>query len=286
MKIGIIGLGLIGGSIAIKLKEKLGADIVAYNRREESLISAYKDGVISKYSTESLDIFEGCDIIFVCTPVDKITLYCEKLKPYINSDTIITDVGSTKNNICKKMAKMKDISFIGGHPMAGTECSGYKSAKKDLFNNAVYIIAPLPNSKKEHIERLKAVIIELGAKPVIMDCETHDGAVAAVSHVPHIIAYALANEVSELEDEKMSMQTLAAGGFKDTTRIASSNPEVWSAICEENKEQVVKTTEIFIEKMQEALEYIKNDNYKELSIFFQNAKEFRDGLKKREEKQK
>lgn len=278
MKIGIVGLGLIGGSLAIAAKERLGAEIVALSRSEAPLKKAYDDGIVSEYSVESMEMFSGCDIIFVCTPVDKIAGYCQRLRQYVGKDTIISDAGSTKERICREMEKISDISFIGGHPMAGTQYSGYGAAMGNLFENAVYVITPLENSKKSHIKKLTDFIKAIGAKPVVMEADRHDRTVAAVSHVPHIIAYALANEVAELEDSRKSMQTLAAGGFKDTTRIASSSPEVWSAICRENKDNVINVTKAFMEKMQEALTLLENEQYDGLSQFFKSAKLFRDGF--------
>ena len=154
MVIGIIGLGLIGGSIAKALKEKTNIEIVAMNRSEKSLIDAYNDGVIDKYSLTDMSIFKECDIIIVCTTVDTIPTYVSKLKPYIKKDCIITDVGSTKKKICDTLSNIKDICFIGGHPMAGSEQTGYKSAKAHLFENAFYILTPINNVPQSKIDKM------------------------------------------------------------------------------------------------------------------------------------
>ena len=279
MKIGILGLGLIGGSIALAAKNRLNADIAAVSRSIVPLEKAYADGIVNKYSTEDLSIFSDCEIVFICTPVDKITQYCKELGKYTTKDTIITDVGSTKEHICRQMEKMPDINFIGGHPMAGTEFSGYSAAKENMFDNAVYVIAPLKNSKQEHIEKLENFAKGIGARPIIADPVAHDKAVAAVSHIPHIIAYSLSNTASHMNDKYDLVHNLAAGGFKDTTRVASSGAEIWCAICRENKENVLQAGKLFADKMNEALTLLGNDDYEKLSEFFREAKIFRDSFK-------
>lgn len=272
--IGIIGLGLIGGSLAKCFKAKIkDVKIFAMNRSEKSLTDAFKDGVIDVYSTNDMSIFENCDIVFVCTSVDKIPYYAEKLIPYINENCIITDVGSTKKVICSEMQKFEGINFIGGHPMAGSEKTGYKSAKAHLFENAFYILTPGKNISKEMLDKMIELVKVTEAVPVVLDPDHHDYTVAAVSHVPHIIAYALVNTVKELDDENCYMHSLAAGGFKDITRIASSSPEVWSGICSDNSDKILKV----ISRFKENIEIIENNlkDIKNLYKIFDEAKEYR-----------
>lgn len=272
--IGIIGLGLIGGSLAKCFRNKIkDVKITAMNRSEQSLLDAKSDSIIDEYSLNDMSIFRDCDIVFVCTSVDKIPEYVEKLLPYIKKDCIITDVGSTKKNIYNEMLKFQDINFIGGHPMAGSEQTGYKSAKAHLFENAFYILTPNNIVTKTILDNMLALVRLTGAVPLVLDPDCHDYTVAAISHVPHIIASALVNTVKELDDEKCYMHSLAAGGFKDITRIASSSPEVWSSICSDNKEKILKVISKFKENIEEIELEIKGDD--NLYDFFDEAREYR-----------
>lgn len=279
-KIGIIGLGLIGGSLAKCLKaRKKDLIITAMNRSEQSLIDAIADGVIDSYSLTDMSIFNDCEIVFVCTSVDKIPEYVERLLPHIKKDCIITDVGSTKKVIYNEMLKFNNINFIGGHPMAGSEQTGYKSAKAHLFENAFYILTPNSNVTDKMINNMIEIVKLTGAVPLVLDPDYHDYTVAAISHVPHIIASALVNTVKALDDENHYMHSLAAGGFKDITRIASSSPEVWNSICKDNRDKILSVLKIFrknIEKIENELE----DN-NDLYDFFDSAREYRNTFARR-----
>ena len=273
-KIGIIGLGLIGGSLAKCLKtRKKDLIITAMNRSEQSLIDAKADGVIDSYSLTDMSIFKDCDIVFVCTSVDKIPQYVERLLPYIKKDCIITDVGSTKKIIYDEMLKFKDINFIGGHPMAGSEKTGYKSAKPHLFENAFYILTPNSNVTDKMVNDMVEIVKLTGAVPLVLDPDRHDYTVAAISHVPHIIASALVNTVKALDDENHYMHSLAAGGFKDITRIASASPEVWSSICKDNRDKILSVLKNFRENIESIEKELEDNN--NLYNFFDNAREYR-----------
>lgn len=275
MKIGIIGLGLIGGSLAkILKKNNLATKIVAFNRTESPLIEAYKDNNIDLYTTTIDDSFKDLDIIFICTPVDKIISYVEDLKKYITQDCILTDVGSTKMNITNQLSNISDITFIGGHPMAGSEKTGYVASTYHLFENAYYILTPYDNTPKDKIDVLITLIKQIGAIPIILTSKEHDLAVAGISHLPHIIASALVNSVNILDkDNYMSM--LAANGFKDVTRIASASPYIWESICLDNKEAILKTLNVFVEQLKS---FEQNLNAENIFNFFETAKEYRDTL--------
>lgn len=278
-KIGIIGLGLIGGSIAKCLREKTDYDIVAMSRSEQPLIDAKENGDISEYSLTDINIFKDCDIVFVCTSVDKIPSYVERLIPVIKESCIITDVGSTKEVIYNEMLKFEDINFIGGHPMAGSEKTGYKSAKAHLFENAYYILTPNKSITKDMLNFMLGIVRTLGAIPLVLDPAYHDYTVAAISHVPHIIAAALVNTVRDLDDDNKYMHSLAAGGFKDITRIASSSPEVWTGICEDNRDKILKVISRLKENIESAEKMISEG--KSLYDFFDNAREYRNTFNSR-----
>jgi prephenate dehydrogenase len=198
--------------------------------------------------------------------------------PIIKKDCIITDVGSTKNNIFNDMLRFgTDINYIGGHPMAGSEQTSYKAAKPFLLENAYYVLTPSPTVSSDKINTFKKLIQLTGAIPIVIKPDEHDYTVAAISHVPHIIAASLVNMVKSLDSENQLMHALAAGGFKDTTRIASSSPEVWSSICADNKECILKVIDSFKAELDNFANAISNDS-NDLSNLFAQAREYRNSF--------
>ncbi len=277
-KIGIIGLGLIGGSLARALKARCQFEIVATNRSETPLLAAYKEGVIDRYTCAVDETFAGCDIVFVCTPVNKIMGYVEALRQYVSEDCLITDVGSTKATLYHEAAAMGTLRYIGGHPMAGSEKIGYSESKEYLFENAYYIITPLPTVPEAVVSEFSEILKKIGAIPIRIPADKHDFVVAAISHTPHIIASALVNNVKNLETDDHLLQALAAGGFKDITRIASSSPEMWNSICLENKSEILKVLGSFIGVLNEMETMVAKGDGDALFAFFQSAKQFRDSF--------
>lgn len=277
IEIGIIGLGLIGGSIAKALKSKIDVRIVAMNRSEQSLTMAFDEKIIDDYTLSDYSRFKNCDIIFICTPVDKITAFVEQLIPHIKASCIITDVGSTKGQIYEQMLKFEGINYIGGHPMAGSEQTSYVASREYLLENAFYILTPTPNVDKEAISNFEKLVKTIGAIPIIISPKEHDFAVAGISHVPHIIASALVNTVKYLDDGKNYMHTLAAGGFKDITRIASSSPEIWSSICFDNKDSILEVLRAFKSAIESYENKILTDDDKLYDMFSQ-SREYRNSF--------
>lgn len=241
LNLGFIGFGLIGGSIARSLRKR-GADIsvYVYSRRENpELLQGVKDGVIDDIFYDIDDRLSVCDIIFLCAPVLKNVEFFPLLKNIIKPDCILTDVGSVKGNICKA-AKEHGLSaqFIGGHPMAGSEKTGYENSTDILLENAYYLLTPTKDNKQEDIDNLEYIVKKTGANCVILNPDDHDSITAAISHVPHILAVSLVNMVRKNDNEEENMKAFAAGGFKDITRIASSSPEMWQDICLANKDSI------------------------------------------------
>ena len=211
-KAGIVGLGLIGGSLCKALRNRYGIEkIVASNRSEDVLKEALAEGFIDEYSLEINDMFKGCDVVFICTPVNLIYHYACLLAPIVGKNCVISDVGSTKGHIYDEMKNLGDsITYIGGHPMAGSERFRYNASKEHLFENAYYIITPAEGTDEAKTLEFKEMVEKIGAIPVIVSPYEHDYAVAAISHVPHIIAAALVNNVKKLDSEKEYMHLLAA----------------------------------------------------------------------------
>lgn len=233
MKIGFIGLGLIGGSIARAVRHFYpDAEILACSRTRASVEQAVHDGVVSRMMDHVTEDFGDCDYIFLCAPVSSNAEYLKQLKPLIRPSCIITDVGSTKSDIHARVTELDmEANFIGGHPMAGSEKTGYANSKRILIENAYYVITPAARVPQDAVERYRTFVESLKALPLVLDFRTHDYVTAGVSHLPHIIASSLVNLVRDSDTKDGIMKLIAAGGFKDITRIASSSPEMWEQIC-------------------------------------------------------
>ena len=279
-KVGIVGLGLIGGSIAKALKNRLNIKtIVACNRNDDVLATAYAEGIIDEYAVDITDIFCGCDIVFICTPVSSIFSFAKKLTKYVDKSCIISDVGSTKGSIHNEMKALEnDITFIGGHPMTGSEKFRYSASKGHLFENAFYMLVPANNVAQNTLDSFKTLIEGFGALPIIVSPDEHDYIVASISHVPHIVASALCASVKDLDTDKKHMKALAAGGFKDITRIASSSPEMWENICIDNKAQVVKSLDYLESVIKNVKKSIANSDKNAVYEYFNDAKLYRDSF--------
>jgi len=274
--IGIIGLGFLGGSLMKSLSKSEKIDkIIACDISEESLKMALEEGVITDYTLNVDEKFSDCDVVFISTPVSFIAEYAKALEKVVKPTCIITDTGSTKKTILDA-SKNLEIEFIGGHPMVGSERSGFATSKELLFENSYYIITKSERNKPESVELLKELVLEIKAIPIIIDSDKHDYITASISHVPHVVAAALVNMVKELDDENETMKTLAAGGFKDITRIASSDPTMWENICAENKHEVLKV----LRRLIEILQGFESDIEKRDVIynFFDSSKKYRDSF--------
>ncbi|MGL4738213.1 MAG: prephenate dehydrogenase/arogenate dehydrogenase family protein [Cellulosilyticaceae bacterium] len=283
MRIGIIGFGLIGGSIAKALKKNNAqhSTIVGYDKDTASLTQAFNEGIIDHIATNITTDFSDCNVIFIGTPVSSIPSIVGELMPYVGKDCIITDIGSTKRDIVEQVGKLihessHSIYFLGGHPMVGSEKSGYNHAVAHLFENAYYILTPTSDTPDFIVFILQKLIERLGAIPLILAPSYHDFATATVSHLPHIIASSLVHLVKENDGQSNYLHTLAAGGFKDITRIASSHPEIWQSICLSNKGQIQKTFGKFLEILQRFNEALSADDERELYNFFESARTYRD----------
>lgn len=253
LNIGFIGFGLIAGSIAKAIKRVHPDYTITVTSRSMAPITAAKNDGIVDIATNAVDAhFGACDYIFLCTPVVTITKYLVQLKEIKKDTCIITDVGSVKGNIhaAVRSLGMEDC-FIGGHPMAGSEQTGYANSSADLLAGAKYVITPTPKTTADQLEACKSFVTDLGAVPVVMDCELHDYTVAGISHVPHLIAAGLSKLVLDNDDTDAHMHALAAGGFRDTTRIAASSPEMWSQICDANRDAVCTLLDKYIAQIQE-----------------------------------
>ena len=276
--IGFIGFGLIAGAMAHALKES-GKDyeIIATSRRLSPVIQAKDDGIVDIVASGVDETFADCDIVVLCTPVITITEYIKQIKNIVKPDCIITDVGSVKT-IIHEAAHNCDIDnqFIGGHPMAGSEKTGYENSSSGIIRGARYIITPTDKTTFEKVEFMKAFAKDLGMRPIVMDYKIHDKTVAAISHVPHLLSTALVHVVADNDDDENHMQLLAAGCFRDMSRVAASSPEMWEQICLTNSEAVSDILSQYIAMLEEIKDKIDNKTEGYVADLFEMSKNYRD----------
>lgn len=282
-QVGFIGLGLIGGSLAKAIKKYgLSKKIIAYDIDKKALDTALSEQVIDIIANDIDDTFKSCSIIFLCCPIKINIEVFKKLTKIVNPTCIITDVGSTKQDIMNAVNALDtDIVFIGGHPMAGSEQSGYNASKAHLFENAYYIITPNELEPSERVDILYQFAKNIKALPLVISPENHDFITAAISHAPHIIASSLVNIVKDLDSKDHYMHTLSAGGFKDITRIASSSPIMWQHISISNKENIIKILKFFKANINRLEKHLVNNNDDAVFSFFDNARHYRDSFQER-----
>lgn len=282
-KIGIIGLGLIGGSIARALRRNdKGYIIKAWDKDKKNLELGLSEKVLDEYSLSLKEDFFDCDVIFLCIPVFAMGDILNELLESISPNTILTDVGSTKSDVVALINEMKVKNpFIGGHPLAGSEKSGFAASRANLFENAYYCLTPTEDTDKDSVNRLRDIVNDLGAIPIEMTPNEHDRVTAAISHVPHVIAASLVNLIDELDSSDNLMKTISAGGFKDLTRIASSSPSMWAGICLSNRDKILETIESFIECLKCFKIDLKSNNRESIEKFFTSARDLRNALSDR-----
>lgn len=280
MKTGFIGLGLIGGSIAKAIRQYFPeSEIVAFDKSRETLALATAESVINTAVTVIDENFKGCDYLFLCTPVIYNSAYLSQIKPFLSEKTILTDVGSVKTPIHQEVEKLglSDF-FIGGHPMAGSEKSGYVNSKAVLIENAYYILSPSRPEQKEKIQAFTEFIQAIRAIPVTLDCRTHDYITGTISHLPHVIASGLVNFVRDHDTTDELMKLLAAGGFKDITRIASSSPTMWEHVLMTNRENVSEILGNYIKTLEDAKKLIDAGDSQGIYNFFDTSRNYRNSV--------
>lgn len=278
--IGFIGLGLIGGSVARTIR-KFHPDyhLLAFDTDREALAEAVSSNIIDGVCDIEDERFRSCDYIFLCAPVEFNVEYMEKMKDSLGENCILTDVGSVKSIIHEKVTELGlDSRFIGGHPMAGSERSGFSNSSDHLLENAYYIITPGGEVPLDRISDFTELISSLGAIPLVITAEEHDFITAGVSHLPHIVASALVNLVKLLDNDAEYMKMIAAGGFRDITRIASSSPIMWEQICLENQKNISTVLDEFIRMLIQIRCSIDNKESDNIFDMFASSKDYRDSI--------
>ncbi|MBP1155276.1 MULTISPECIES: prephenate dehydrogenase [unclassified Paenibacillus] len=283
-KIAIYGVGLIGGSLALCFKGKPGLTVVGHSGNPLSVEKYLKREVVDHATTSFEEAAEGADFIFLCVPVGNLEPYLNKLSSIpLKPGCIITDVGSTKASVAEYASRLKlqGGSFIGGHPMAGKEKSGVEAATSHLFENAYYVLTPAEDTLEEAYGRLVELLQWTRAHIVKVDARLHDEIVGAISHLPHIIAVALVNQVARYNESNELYQNLAAGGFRDITRIASSDPIIWRDILINNKTVMLNLLKDWNEEVSGFIKLLEASDGEGIEQEFHKANRFRNGLPER-----
>ncbi len=280
-KIAVIGCGMIGGSIALSLsKSGHQVSVLDLPQNEKAIRKQVPLATIMKSIEEVCD--ENPQVIFICVPSDKTTEVIRKVADHVHDGTIVTDVAGVKKPVmdAAKDVVPKNVMFVGGHPMAGSEKSGVEAAQPFLFQNAVYVLSPLRNYSEEMMSPLLEAIQQLGARILFMDAAKHDKIAAATSHLPQLLAVELVNLINGFSKRDDNFNTLAAGGFRDMTRIASSDFAVWEDVVSSNKENIDDVIEAFIKRLSDLRDSIRAGKIKEVEREFENAKYGRSQIRK------
>ena len=280
-QLAILGVGLIGGSLARALRQAGACErIVGYGRNQENLKKAVELGVIDDYFDNPADAVKGSDMVVLAVPLGAISGVVAAIAEHLSADAIITDVGSAKQSVVDAVTAGLGASltqFVPGHPIAGTEQSGVEASFATLFDQRRVILTPLPESSDQAVNKVRQMWQETGAEVVDMSISHHDDVLAATSHLPHILAYTLVDLLVGM-DEKTDIFRFAAGGFRDFTRIASSSPEMWRDICINNKLAILPILEQYEQALASVRQVIEKDDSQALLELFTRAKTSRDGF--------
>ena len=277
----IIGLGLIGGSVALSLQKHPQLTVYGYDTNEKTMELAIQLGVIQKEVTDLAEQVCEMDFILFGTPVNATIDWMEQAKSWkLKPSVILSDMGSTKAKIMDKALQLKalGITFIGGHPMAGSHKSGVTAAKPHLFENAFYMLTPHEDENEEKIHALESILHYTHSKLMRVEASQHDHMTAVVSHFPHIVAASLVHQLQRETNEIPLTSRLAAGGFRDITRIASSNPQLWRDITLQNRHELIHQLDLWLEEMADVRSILQEGNGESIERYFSTAKEMRDEL--------
>ena len=273
-KLVIFGVGLIGGSVALALKKaQFVTHIVGIGRNEKSLQQALDLGVIDSLETNINAALEGAVLVLIAAPVAQTKTILQSIKPHLNKQTIITDAGSTKGDVltsAREVLGEQFNQFVGGHPIAGAEKSGVTAAKADLFLGKNVVLTPCPETNRDAVLAVTTMWQACGANVREMSAENHDAIFAAVSHLPHLLAFALVDEIARRVNAE-ELFSFAASGFRDFTRIAGSHPEMWRDISLANKPAILSEITAYENELSQLKQLLKNDDGAGLQALFERA---------------
>lgn len=272
----VIGLGLIGGSWAATLS-RLGWQVSALDKQSESLRWAESQNWIQEGQTQWPEKIEA-DLVILALPIQLINQGLEQILERVCEGAIITDVGSVKTDVCQSDIRRRHVYFIGGHPMTGSEKSGVQAANGELFRNFPYVLVPRSTCPQQVVDKMEALLRQIGAKVVLRTPEEHDRQVALVSHLPHLFAVALTLAILEESPNETSSIELAGRSFREMTRIADSSPEMWQEILIRNAPAVLASLDVWQRKLNELRASLEQNNGEEIAGAFRKAHSVRMGL--------
>lgn len=279
-KLVIIGVGLIGGSFALALrKADLVKHVIGIGRSQQNLQRAIELGIIDEIATDMTSALHSADLVFLAMPVGQTAHIMEKIAPHLQANTIITDAGSTKQDVITAarhhLPMQNRHHFVPGHPIAGTEQSGAQAAQADLCHDKHVILTPLPETSTQATEHVRQLWQACGAQVSIMPADEHDQILAATSHLPHLLAFTMMNHLNHITDHPENMLRFAGSGLRDFTRIASSSPEMWRDICLANRETLLRQIDGYQNELKALQEMLKNHDGEALEKFFSRARKIR-----------
>ena len=278
-RVAVIGVGLIGGSFSLALKErKLCGHVAGAGRGAANLKLAMERGAIDSIASDAATAVQEADLVLIATPVAQIEEIFPSIESKIKPNAIISDAGSTKRDViaaARRGLGGKIAQFVPAHPVAGAEKSGAAAASAELFRGRRLVLCPLEENRQEQVDALAALWSALGARVSRMSAEEHDRVLAAVSHLPHLLAYALVSDIGARADAAQ-LFGYAAGGFRDFTRIASSHPEMWRDICVANSDQLLKEVDRFSDALGKIRKLVETRNSKSLEKLFSDARSARE----------
>jgi len=280
-RLAIIGVGLIGASLALALKQALAVGhVVGCGRKQTNLLKGVELGVIDSYTTSIAEAVKSADVVVLAVPLGAMQMAFEQIRDGIGENTVVTDAGSAKGSVVKiaqAVLGSKIGQFVPGHPIAGAEKSGVDAGSASLYQNRRVILTPLTSTDSAAVSKISGMWEQCGAIIEYLDVEHHDKVLAATSHLPHMLAYSLVNYLSNLNDHDEIFK-YAAGGFRDFTRIASSDPVMWRDVCISNGDALVKLIDGYKRELDEVSRAILDQNSERLLELFSTAKSERDTL--------
>ena len=280
-KLVIIGVGLIGGSFALALRKAgLVKHITGIGRSPANMQRAIELGVIDEIASDTAAALHNTDLVFLAMPVGQTAATMERIAPYLNANTLITDAGSTKQDVVTAARHYLPLQnrhhFVPGHPIAGAEHSGVQAAQADLYTHKHVILTPLPETAAEAVERVQQLWQACSANVSLMPADEHDRVLAATSHLPHLLAFTLMNHLNHSTDHPKNLLRFAGSGFRDFTRIASSSPEMWRDICLANREALLEQIKAYQNELKSLQEMLEKHDGEGLGQAFSQARGLRE----------
>ena len=279
MRIAVLGVGLIGGSIGLAAKRRLGAEVAGYDPDAAILDSARERGALDVAHASVAEAVAGADVVFCAAPVGALPAIIREALYEAPSEAVVTDVGSTTRGLVAELgAGAAGGRYIGGHPLAGAETAGVDGARADLFDGARWYLTPTEGSSGVHYDRLQRTIADLGARPQAIDAATHDRLMATVSHLPHVLANVLASQAAAASADESERMPEVGRSFRDSTRVAGANPAIWADIFATNSDAVAAEIDAVVARLREAAELLRANDSEAVAEWHRGARDDRRAL--------